>query len=166
LGKRSGQGRLERVADESVYEGQFVDGVFHGQGRLKAPGYAYEGGFAFGMKNGHGKEVFASGEQYEGEFVRNARSGHGLLRMADESGVLTYDGSFKKGVFAGQGTLTIGEESFKGEFKHGLFTRGVMHTKQGKTIEVDHEKATYLEVLKDGTKVPVAPSALTLPPEA
>jgi hypothetical protein len=166
LGKSSGQGRLERVADESVYEGQFVDGVFHGQGRLKSPGYAYEGGFGFGMKHGHGKEVFDSGEQYEGEFVRNERTGRGLLRIADGSGVLTYDGTFKKGVFAGQGTLTIGEQSFKGEFKRGVFTRGVMHTKQGKIIEIDHEKATYLEVLKDGTKVPVDPNALLLPPQA
>lgn len=165
MGKPSGHGRLERVADESAYEGEFLDGEFHGQGRVQAPGYAYEGAFALGMKSGRGKEVFDTGEQYEGEFVRNERSGQGLLRISDRSGVLTYDGTFKKGVFAGQGTLTVGEESFKGEFKQGVFIRGVMHTKQGKTIEIDEEKETYLELLKDGTKVPVDPSTLVSPPD-
>jgi len=166
LGKYSGQGRLERVADESVYEGDFVDGVYHGQGRLKAPGYAYEGGFAIGMKSGRGKEIFETGEQYEGEFVRNERSGQGVLRIADGDGVMTYDGTFKKGVFAGQGTLTVDEQSFKGEFKQGVFIRGMIHTKEGKTLEIDLDKATYLEVLKDGTKVPIDRSTLALPPEA
>jgi hypothetical protein len=166
MGKPSGHGHLERVADEAVYEGEFLDGVFHGQGRVQAPGYAYEGAFALGMKSGRGKEVFDTGEQYEGEFVRNERSGQGLLRIADPNGALTYEGTFKKGMFAGQGTLTIGEQSFKGEFKQGEFIRGVMHTKQGKTIEIDAEKETYLEVLKDGTKVPVDPGELALPPEA
>lgn len=167
LGKPSGQGRFERVADESVYEGEFKNGQYHGQGRLKAPGYAYEGSFALGMKSGRGKEVFETGEQYEGEFVRNERSGQGALRFAGIDGTtLTYDGAFKKGVFAGQGTLSLGDASFKGEFKQGVFIRGEMHTKQGKTIEMDSEKRTYFEVLKDGTKVPVDPDSLALPPEA
>ncbi len=166
-GKPSGQGRLERVADESVYEGEFKDGQFHGQGRVNAPGYAYEGTFALGVKSGRGKEVFETGEQYEGEFVRNERSGQGVLRIAGEDGTaLTYDGTFKNGDFAGQGTLTFGDVSFKGEFKQGVFIRGVVHTKQGKTIEMDGEKQTYFEVLKDGTKVPIDPSALALPPAA
>lgn len=166
-GRRSGRGRYENVADESVYEGEFKDNVFHGQGRVTAPGYVFEGAFALGKKNGRGKEVFEIGEQYEGDFVNSERTGQGVLRIADEEGTaLTYDGTFKGGLFAGQGTLTVGKLSFQGEFKEGVFVRGMMHTAQGKTIEVDGEKQTFLEVLKDGTKVPVDPSVIELPPEA
>jgi hypothetical protein len=162
-GKASGHGRLKRVTDESVYEGEFTDGQFHGQGRLTAPGYAYEGAFAVGMKTGRGKEVFESGEQYEGDFVRNQRTGQGVLRLPVLGGkAMTYDGMLKNGEFEGPGTLTFDEISFQGEFKQGVLVRGVMRTAD-KTIEVDAEKATYLEVLKDGTKVPVDPSVIALP---
>jgi hypothetical protein len=49
--------------------------------------------------------------------------------------------------------------------QEGVFVRGLMHTSQGKTIEMDGERQTYFEVLKDGTKVPVDPRALALPPQ-
>lgn len=163
-GSRTGHGRYED-ADGSVSEGNFQDGLLHGQGRVTAEGYIYEGAFAVGMKDGRGKEVFDTGEQYEGDFVRDERSGKGVLRIAGEAGAtLTYDGMFKNGLFAGHGKLSIGTASLEGEFKAGAFLHGVVHTKQGKTIEVDNEKQTYFEVLKDGTKVPVDPSALVLPP--
>jgi hypothetical protein len=164
-GGRSGHGRYENAADGSVYEGDFKDSLFHGQGRMTAEGYVYEGAYALGMKNGRGREVFDTGEQYEGDFVRGERSGKGILRIAGEDGTTySYDGMFKNGVFAGQGKLSIGAASLEGEFKAGSFLRGVVHTQQGKTIEVDNEKQTYFEVLQDGTKVPVDPSALMLPP--
>jgi hypothetical protein len=54
----------------------------------------------------------------------------------------------------------LGKASFEGEFKEGVLVRGVMHTEQGKAIELDDEKQTYFEVLKDGTKIPVDPSAI------
>jgi hypothetical protein len=41
-----------------------------------------------------------------------------------------------------------------------------MHTSQGKDIEVDGEKETYFEILKDGTKVPIDRSTRSLTPEA
>jgi len=126
----------------------------------------YEGAFALGRKNGRGKEVFESGEQYEGEFVRNERTGHGVLRFAGPNGTaLSYDGTFKGGLFAGPGKLTVDDSSFEGEFKDNMFVRGVVHTKQGKTLEVDAEKQTYFEVLKDGTRVPIDPRALAAPPK-
>src|SRR6185436_17170323 len=166
VGRLSGQGRSEDPADGSAYEGEFQEGLYHGQGRLTAEGYVYEGAFALGRKNGRGKEVFESGEQYEGEFVRNERTGHGVLRFAGPNGTaLSYDGTFKGGLFAGPGKLTVDDSSFEGEFKDNMFVRGVVHTKQGKTLEVDAEKQTYFEVLKDGTKVPIDPRALAAPPK-
>lgn len=53
--------------------------------------------------------------------------------------------------------------SFKGEFKQNVFMRGVIRTSQGRTIEVDNEKQTYLEVLENGKKMPVDASTFSSP---
>ena len=163
-GQFSGQGRFEDRATGLVYEGSFLSGQYHGQGRLSQPGYAYDGSYVAGMRSGHGKEVFENGDQYEGEFARNLRHGRGVMRATTLDGAaIVYNGEYKDGVIQGQGTLEVGAAVFKGEFKGGIFTRGLVRTTTGRSIEVDTQAQTYLEVRADGTKVPIDPDELTMP---
>lgn len=165
-GEPSGRGHFENPAQGTVYDGEFVIGKFHGQGRLTRPGYVYEGQFMDSLANGRGKEVLETGEQYEGDFTRGLREGNGTLRMTEPDGsVGEYKGAFKQGFMHGQGELTAGKARFVGEFKYGMFVKGLMRTEDGRSIEADLEANTYFEVKADGSKVPIDPK-LTPEPEA
>jgi hypothetical protein len=147
-----------------VYDGGYRNNRFHGRGRLQEPGYVYEGSFLAGVRSGHGKEVYESGEQYEGEFSQGLRNGHGLLRLpAFDSNEVTYEGEFKKGIMEGNGKLQIGPSTFMGEFISGQFMRGRVSDSTGRIIEVDVEARTFLQVLPDGTKIPVKETELSMP---
>lgn len=57
-GKFDGVGRQTRGDNES-YEGEFIDGIYHGVGVLLEGGDKYEGGFQFGLKHGPGILTYA-----------------------------------------------------------------------------------------------------------
>jgi hypothetical protein len=162
-GKRS-RGHFEDPANGVIYEGGYSSGRFHGQGRLQQPGYVYEGSFLAGARSGHGKEVYENGAQYEGEFSQDLHNGHGLLRLPSvDSSEVTYEGEFKRGVMDGNGKLQIGASTFTGEFTSGQFVRGRVLDSTGRIIEVDAEAGTFLQVLPNGSKIPLDPSELHIP---
>lgn len=69
-GQRNGKGHL-KIADGTIYEGTFNNGVICGIGKLTegTSGDVYEGEFFEGKKHGLGKETYkASGDTYEGEY--------------------------------------------------------------------------------------------------
>ena len=93
-------------ADGSAYEGNWKDGMRHGQGIYKLHGDVYEGMQHFlclrsfplisnpnpnlnpgnwenDYPNGKGKYTFSNGETYEGDYVQGRRSGKGLYRYAN-----------------------------------------------------------------------------------
>ena len=79
----TGFGR-EQLASGDVYEGEFWNGRRHGKGRLvmKAmPGEKferyYDGEWRSGVKQGHGREQYATGGYYDGEWLFGSKSGHG-----------------------------------------------------------------------------------------
>lgn len=162
--ERSGQGRFEDPANGVVYDGEYRNDRFHGRGKLQEPGYVYEGSFLAGVRSGHGKEVYGNGEQYEGEFSQGLRNGQGLLRLPSfDSNEVSYEGEFKNGVMEGNGRLQIGPSTFTGEFVSGEFIRGRVSDSAGRVIEVDAETGTYLQVLPDGTKIPIKQNELKIP---
>ena len=61
-GLRHGMGKQIYAYDGSIYEGEFVDGFVHGQGRMVfADGGVYDGGFEKGKMHGEGTYTFADG---------------------------------------------------------------------------------------------------------
>jgi hypothetical protein len=80
----TGQGILG-YDDQTVYEGEFVDGLRNGQGTMVyGNGDIYEGGWVNGQRTGpdgqatEGIYVAHEGKEiYQGEFVDNKRHGSG-----------------------------------------------------------------------------------------
>ncbi len=60
------------------YEGEFVDGLFHGQGTIIfSDGSSYVGEYKDGKKNGQGTATFSDGSSYVGEYKDGKRNGQG-----------------------------------------------------------------------------------------
>jgi hypothetical protein len=155
VGQLSGQGKFRDAANESLYEGEFLAGKYHGRGRISGPGYVYEGEFVGGVRSGKGKEVLETGDQYEGTFARGVREGHGTLRSVAADGLeASYEGEFKNGLLHGAGKLKAGTSRYEGEFKQGTFNKGRVYTEDGRVLEMDVEQDTVLEIRPDGAKVP------------
>ncbi|MFN4174606.1 MAG: hypothetical protein ACK4HV_05845, partial [Parachlamydiaceae bacterium] len=79
-GLRHGKGIL--FAGSEVYEGDFENDVFHGQGKLTIDHIGvYEGAFVNGKFHGKGKFSWKDGTVYEGDFFEDTSHGKGVLRF-------------------------------------------------------------------------------------
>ncbi|MCF0106000.1 MAG: hypothetical protein HUJ53_04510, partial [Holdemanella sp.] len=97
-GMRHGYGRME-FRDGSIYEGKFEKDYFQGYGIYRfADGSIYDGFFKNGNMHGKGKLYYAKGSYYEGDFVDNMREGMGVYKGYDGT---SYEGDFKKDKFDG-----------------------------------------------------------------
>jgi hypothetical protein len=96
-------GKKRQVLKNGVYEGDFVDGVFHGKGKFTYHNYdVYEGDYVNGKPHGKGK--FTEAENvYEGDFAEGKRTGKGKLTFKHGS---FYEGDFVDGVPTGKDSIT------------------------------------------------------------
>ena len=77
----------------SKFQGQFLNGVFHGKGIYNwANKKAYNGNWANGKMNGKGKFTYPDGSYYEGEFVNGKKCGFGLYKWENDK---YYEGKWK-----------------------------------------------------------------------
>jgi hypothetical protein len=82
-GLKHGKGKLT-FSDGRVYEGDFVNGKFHGKGKIIDPnGGGYEGDFADGYMNGKGKYIYSDGRIYIGDLVKQNFHGKGKMTHPD-----------------------------------------------------------------------------------
>ena len=99
-GKMSGKG-IYRFDDGGVYDGEWLDGLYHGLGVQRlADGNIYEGEYRAGKRSGHGIYRYADGDVYEGENLNGLSSGYGIARYANGS---VYEGGFLNGLSSGYG---------------------------------------------------------------
>ena len=69
-----------------IYEGEFLNGKQHGQGKYRLPnGYTYEGSWIDGRIEGEGKAEYPDGAIYEGNFKSGQPSGSGSMVFPDGS---------------------------------------------------------------------------------
>ena len=89
---------------EEIYEGDILNGVRHGFGKLMFPdGRVYEGGFVQGVPaDSDGLMTFADGSTYEGTFVDGQMQGFGTYRWARGD---VYVGTFTAGSISGNGRM-------------------------------------------------------------
>jgi len=93
----------QRVAEESL---QPIPGVVGAETGLRryVDGSSYEGEFLDGARHGQGKYVMWSGDVYEGAFCQGARTGKGMY--TSNMTKLRYEGEFVDGKKHGMGVLT------------------------------------------------------------
>ena len=103
-GKRTGQGKC--VCDLGVYEGQWVNDRFHGQGSMywgDGDGEEYVGQWKDGKMDGQGTMTYADGRKYVGQWKDGMCHGQGTMTYANGQ---KYVGQWKDGMYYGQGTYT------------------------------------------------------------
>ena len=89
--KRNGQGRF-LFHNGNDYTGEFNDGMFDGHGRYKFEGGIYEGEWKDGKYHGNGTLTYAaSGAKYTGEFRNSVAHGFGIE--------VTVDGGKRQGLW-------------------------------------------------------------------
>jgi len=122
----NGSGRLEFGNEgRSFYEGDFVDGAFHGIGKLHSKGSEYAGDFRMGLRHGSGLQHKTDGSIYEGDWRHDLR--HGKGRYIDSLGN-TYNGQWENNLMHGPGKMVFED----GSIFEGNFQNGYRHGKMGK----------------------------------
>ena len=90
-----------------IYEGEFSDNLYHGEGTLydESGAMIYQGGFLQGVRSGTGMEYRADTHtlSYYGSFVNDMREGSGVAYEEDGSTV-QYRGDFVAGLYEGSGS--------------------------------------------------------------
>ena len=82
-----------------MYVGEFVLDEKNGKGKFTSEGGIYEGDFVNGKYNGQGKLLFANeGQMYIGSFKDNLMHGQGQMVMPDNS---RFRGEWKEGKMSG-----------------------------------------------------------------
>ena len=128
-----GQGRM-LWNNGDRYEGSFQNGLFHGQGLMVGvDGSSYEGQFAEGAITGIGTMVYSDDEQYTGEFQYSRKHGKGILKSFGTE----YQGDFFADKYHGKGKFTDEQGNvYAGEFQDGEFHG------QGNYVGTDGRKYT------------------------
>lgn len=140
-GKFHGNGTL-KYADDSYYKGEFVNGLFHGQGELEdAIGTRYVGEFNHGKQTGAFVVTSSRyGYTYTGEMLNDVFHGRGEY----QEGEIFFVGDFKDGRYHGQGKITYGDtSSYEGEFVDGAFTGHGKYVTNGNEYVGDFKEGRY-----------------------
>lgn len=149
--------KKQSFSDGSYYEGDFVNGKFHGKGKYTwANGTYYEGEFANGDFNGYGKRTYDDGAVYEGEFENDMRHGKGKMILADGE---TYEGVYKEGKRHGRGKCVLPD----GTVQDGYFENGEFVGEAESAYEIDDGEMDIspevLEQFKQSEAVPTSQPA-------
>lgn len=106
----------------AVYDGQWIGGLRHGQGKmLWKDGASYSGNWVYGYAEGKGTFIDCLGNTYNGDFYMNMAHGNGTYTNTEGS---TYKGQWQFDRQHGQGYEKLSEKldsytqisKYKGEF--------------------------------------------------
>ena len=114
-----------KVLNQDLYNGEYKDGLYHGQGTYThSNGDIFEGEWKEGKRH-QGTYTHSNGDLYEGDWKEGKRHGHGTYIESEGD---KYVGGWKEGKKHGQGTY-IGSEwdkyvgGWKEDEEHGLGTK-------------------------------------------
>jgi hypothetical protein len=120
--------------DPPTYEGDFVNALPHGIGKMTWPtGDFYEGEFIDGKRSGQGREVRVNGDFYEGGWLNDNRIGQGKTKWTYPNGLRlggqavwggflrgVYEGSILNNMLHGWGRYSYASgEIWEGQFSFG-----------------------------------------------
>ena len=120
----------------NYYIGQWVNGLAHGKGTIyyKNGSILYDGDFVDGKYEGNGRENYENGTHYIGQFLGGYRHGKGVMYY--NNGSILYEGDFANDIIEGNGKLIRENGTYYiGQFLNGLaHGKGVMYTKNGSVL--------------------------------
>ena len=121
---------------EATYEGKFLNGVFHGKGKMTYPdGRIYQGDWKDDKANGRGTETAFNGDIYVGDWKDSKKHGKGIETSPNGS---IYEGDWKKGYKDGKGVFKWPCGSiYEGDFRADKFNGKGKYIYDGKTYEGD-----------------------------
>ena len=134
-GTFNGSGTLSSPDNKYLYNGEWKDGLKHGQGQLITETIKYSGKFENDLFSGNkGILCDQKGNIYEGDFLNGKFEGYGHYTMSNGD---NYIGEFKNGLFDGKGQLTDKSGNvFDGHFSKGRKEGfGLIITNKGEKIE-------------------------------
>jgi len=110
----TGNGK-ETSPDGDIYEGDFVNGLWHGKGKVTTTdGFVYEGYLVDGNPEGIGKGTLSNGNVYEGNHVKGNWHGKGKFTQVND---FVYEGDFENGHFNGKGKMIFKNGNvYEGDF--------------------------------------------------
>ncbi len=133
----------ETPVEKARYEGNYYDGMRHGQGKMIYPtGDIYEGEWFENKANGEGSYTYKkSGDIYSGSFVMDKKQGQGTYEFGADSSMLIgewVDGQITtgkwvlKGAAVYEGAFKLGRPFGEGKFnfESGLSQSGVYEAKK------------------------------------
>ena len=111
----------------AVYEGDMVNGLRHGFGRLTTPKYVRLGTWRDDQFTGWGRESRRNGDVLEGKYIDGRVTGKGILKNAKGN---LYVGDFVDNKRHGYGELDTNRLHYKGQFAGDRFNgKGIIHFK-------------------------------------
>jgi len=116
-GRWHGEG-THNLPDGNIYLGNYHNGLRNGQGTMTtADGNKYVGEWQDDKRHGQGTYIFANGDKYVGEWKDHKPNGQGTTTFANGD---KYVGEHKDGKYHGQGTFTFADgDKYVGEYKDG-----------------------------------------------
>ena len=130
-GRMTGHGKAT-YANGSVYEGDFLDNMRHGLGKLKTNKFIYKGTFLYNIIEENGKYIWNDGSIYIGDIKSKKIHGKGILYTKNGN---IYDGEWNNNYAHGRGKFHYKN----GDIFDGIWTYGVRNG-NGTYIWANHNK--------------------------
>lgn len=130
----------ETYGDTGYYEGEFLYGLRHGQGKHVYRKEVYEGEFKWDGRHGKGTLTSMDGSICRGEWAEGRQKGH--CTVAGSEGSITYQGEFKDGKRHGHGRQFFDNgDHYDGGWREGfLHDRGTYYFCNGDKLHGVWEK--------------------------
>jgi len=134
---------IEQYGEEGYYEGEFLYGMRHGQGKHFFRSQVYEGEWKWDMRHGEGMLREPDGSVCKGEWKEGRQHGFGTILAPDET--VVYEGEFKDGKRHGLGRQLFdnGDRHDGGWCEGRLHDRGVYYFKEGHKFYGMWNKGVY-----------------------
>lgn len=139
---------VEEYGVDGRYEGEFLYGMRHGQGKHNFRGEVYEGEWKWDQRHGSGTLKLPDGSTIHGAWQGGKPSG--FVAITDAKGTVVYEGEFKDGKRHGLGRQVFESgDIYDGGWKCGrLHERGIYYFTNG-----DKLMGMWKEGLYDGVGV-------------
>ena len=128
--------------DGQKYEGEFYEGIFHGQGKYSwNKNKYYEGNWNYGEIHGKGKFVYNGENYYEGEFVKGKKSGKGIYFWNKNK---YFEGRWKNNKQNGYGIYFSNGKIIEGYWHNGKIIKKINNNNNIKKIE-NKDKTSFIQ---------------------